>query len=57
MKNDPIQNALAGLDDSQLTGATVNQINAENDSFVGWVQAMKQRFRDRMAAAGAGGRG
>jgi tetratricopeptide (TPR) repeat protein len=52
---DALKVALAGMDEAQMAGADFNSAVAEDDTFVGWVQAMKQRFRDRMAAAGAGG--
>jgi tetratricopeptide (TPR) repeat protein len=51
--------ALAGMDEAQLASSDFNSAMAEDNSFVGWVQAMKQRFREHMAATsgGAGGQG
>jgi len=46
---DALRVALSGLNAAQLTSTDFTRATAENDSFVGWVQAMKQRFR----AAGA----
>ena len=43
---DALKVALSGMSDgTQLSAADIGRMNAENDSFVGWVQAMKQRFR------------
>ena len=46
---DALRVALSGADKIQLTTTDFSRVSAENDSFVGWVQAMKQRFRDRPA--------
>jgi len=62
---DALRVALSGLDGARLTSTDFTRAAAENDSFAGWVQAMKQRFRDRagpvsdglkptLAAAGPG---
>ena len=50
---DALRVALTGLGGSALTTADFARATAENDSFAGWVQAMKQRFRDHPAALGA----
>ena len=47
---DALRVALTGLGGSALTTADFTRATAENDSFAGWVQAMKQRFRDHPAA-------
>ena len=56
---DALKVALSGMNGMQLTSTDFTRATAENDSFVGWVQAMTQRFRDHMAATsgGAGGQG
>jgi tetratricopeptide (TPR) repeat protein len=46
--------ALTGMNDGQIGGADFTRAAAESDSFVGWVQAMKQRLRDQPAVLGAG---
>jgi tetratricopeptide (TPR) repeat protein len=50
---DALRVALTGLAGSALTTADFTRATAENDSFAGWVQAMKQRFREHPAALGA----
>ncbi len=50
---DALKVALTGLGGSALTTADFARATAENDSFAGWVQAMKQRFRDHPAALAA----
>ena len=47
---DALRVALTGVSGSALTTADFARATAENDSFAGWVQAMKQRFRDHPAA-------
>jgi tetratricopeptide (TPR) repeat protein len=65
---DALKVALSGVSSVQLTSTDFTRAAAENDSFVGWVQAMKDRFRQRpapvtaaksaqTAAAGAPSRG
>jgi tetratricopeptide (TPR) repeat protein len=58
---DALRVALAGLNPGSGTGADFANAAAETDSFVGWVQAMKQRFRQASpgptAVAGAANRG
>jgi hypothetical protein len=58
---DALRVALAGLNSGSATGADYASAAAESDSFVGWVQAMKQRFRQASpgptAVAGAANRG
>ena len=51
---DALRVALSGMDGAQLTSTDFTRAAAENDSFAGWVQAMKQRFRDQGAQASAG---
>jgi tetratricopeptide (TPR) repeat protein len=48
-QSDALRVALSGSAQAQVTGADFSRVSAENDSFVGWVQVMKQRFRDRPA--------
>ena len=43
---DALRVALSGMSGAQLTSGDFTKAAAENDSFVNWVQAMKQRFRD-----------
>jgi tetratricopeptide (TPR) repeat protein len=59
---DALKVALSGLGGVQLTSTDFTRAAAENDGFVGWVTAMKQRFRDMpppvsASAALAGGAG
>ncbi|HEY3887940.1 MAG TPA: endoglucanase [Caulobacteraceae bacterium] len=58
---DALRVALAGLSPGSGTGEDFAKAAAESDSFVGWVQAMKQRFRQASpgptAVAGAANRG
>jgi tetratricopeptide (TPR) repeat protein len=58
---DALRVALAGLNPGSGTGEDFANAAAESDSFVGWVQAMKQRFRQASpgptAVAGAANRG
>ncbi|HEX4198125.1 MAG TPA: endoglucanase [Caulobacteraceae bacterium] len=58
---DALRVALAGLNAGSGTAAGYASAAAESDSFVGWVQAMKQRFRQASpgptAVAGAANRG
>ena len=42
---DALRVALAGLNPGSITGEDFATAAAESDSFVGWVQVMKQRFR------------
>jgi tetratricopeptide (TPR) repeat protein len=42
---DALRVALAGLQPDQATSADFARAAAESDTFVGWVQAMKQRFQ------------
>jgi tetratricopeptide (TPR) repeat protein len=44
---DALRVALTGLGGGALSGSDFAKATAENDSFAGWVQAMKQRFRER----------
>jgi tetratricopeptide (TPR) repeat protein len=46
---DALRVALSGVDKTLISGADFARLSGENDSFVSWVQAMKQRFRDRPA--------
>lgn len=46
---DALRVALAGIDKTQVSGADFARISGEDQTFVSWVQAMKQRFRDRPA--------
>ncbi|HEY2661575.1 MAG TPA: endoglucanase [Caulobacteraceae bacterium] len=48
---DALRVALSGLNGAQLTSSDFTRAAAENDSFVSWVQAMKQRFRNASAQA------
>jgi tetratricopeptide (TPR) repeat protein len=58
---DALRVALAGLNPGSGTGEDFANAAAESDSFVGWVQAMKQRFRQASpgptAVAGTPNRG
>ncbi len=47
---DALRVALTGLGGAALSTADFTRATAENDSFAGWVQAMKQRFRDHPAS-------
>lgn len=54
--------ALSGVNGAQLSLGDFAQATADNDSFIAWVQAMKQRFHDSgktasATANAAGGRG
>jgi len=53
---DALRVALSGVSSVQLTSSDFSRAAAENDSFAGWVQAMKQRFRDHAAPTGGGSR-
>jgi tetratricopeptide (TPR) repeat protein len=46
---DALRVALSGAQTAQITGKDFSRVSAEDASFVSWVQAMKQRFRDRPA--------
>jgi tetratricopeptide (TPR) repeat protein len=46
---DALRVALSDAERIQVTSNDFSRMAAENDSFAGWVQAMKQRFRDRPA--------
>jgi len=46
--------ALSDVSSVQLTSTDFTRAAAENDSFAGWVQAMKQRFRDHPAPVSNG---
>lgn len=46
---DALRVALSGADQSQISLGDFARVSAEDASFVGWVQAMKQRFRDMPA--------
>ena len=46
--------ALSDVSGVQLTSTDFTRAAAENDSFAGWVQAMKQRFRDHPAPVSNG---
>ncbi|MBV9511968.1 MAG: endoglucanase, partial [Caulobacteraceae bacterium] len=51
---DALKVALSGMGSAmEMTSTDLGRVNAENDSFVGWVQAMKQRFRQANGPAGA----
>ncbi|MDR3507866.1 MAG: endoglucanase [Caulobacteraceae bacterium] len=50
---DALRVALSGLNGGQLNAADFTRAAAENDSFAGWVQAMKQRFRQGGIGGGA----
>jgi hypothetical protein len=54
---DALRVALAGINPETAGGASFATAAAESDSFIGWVQAMKQRFRETPAnqTAVAGG--
>jgi tetratricopeptide (TPR) repeat protein len=58
---DALRVALAGINPGAGTGEDFANAAAESDSFIGWVQAMKQRFRQASpgptAVAGAANRG
>jgi tetratricopeptide (TPR) repeat protein len=58
---DALRVALAGLSPGSGTSADFASAAAESDSFIGWVQAMKQRFRQASpgptAVAGGANRG
>jgi tetratricopeptide (TPR) repeat protein len=51
---DALRVALSGVNGAQLTSTDFSRATAENDSFIGWVQAMKARFRAAGAEASAG---
>ena len=51
---DALRVALSGVSNVQLTSTDFTRASAENDSFAGWVQAMKQRFRDHPAPVSNG---
>jgi tetratricopeptide (TPR) repeat protein len=51
---DALKVALTGMNGTQLTSTDFTRAAAENDSFVGWVQAMKERFRQHPAPVGNG---
>jgi len=53
---DALRVALSGVSNIQLTSTDFTRAAAENDSFAGWVQAMKQRFRDHPAPVSNGSR-
>jgi tetratricopeptide (TPR) repeat protein len=53
---DALRVALSGVSNVQLTSTDFTRAAAENDSFAGWVQAMKQRFRDHPAPVSNGSR-
>jgi tetratricopeptide (TPR) repeat protein len=46
---DALRVALSDAQTAQITTGDFARVSAEDASFVGWVQAMKQRFRDRPA--------
>jgi len=46
---DALRVAMSGAQEAQISSKDFSRISAEDASFVGWVQAMKQRFRDRPA--------
>ncbi len=46
---DALRVALSGAETAQITSGDFARVSAEDSSFVDWVQAMKQRFRDRPA--------
>jgi hypothetical protein len=46
---DALRVALSGAQALQVGSADFTRVSAEDDSFVGWVQAMKQQFRNRPA--------
>jgi hypothetical protein len=48
---DALRVALAGLNPETATGANFAQAAAESDTFIGWVQAMKQRFQQTTLAS------
>jgi tetratricopeptide (TPR) repeat protein len=51
---DALRVALSGVSTVQLTSTDFTRASVENDSFAGWVQAMKQRFRDHPAPVSNG---
>jgi len=53
---DALRVALSGVSSVQLTSTDFTRQAAENDSFAGWVQSMKQRFRDHPAPVSNGAR-
>ena len=53
---DALRVALSGVSTIQLTSTDFTRQAAENDSFAGWVQSMKQRFRDHPAPVSDGSR-
>ncbi len=46
---DALRVALAGVNGGELSVADFSKVVANNDSFAGWVEKMKQRFRDHPA--------
>ena len=46
---DALKVALTGMNGVQLTSTDFTRAAAENDSFAGWVQSMKERFRQQPA--------
>ncbi len=58
---DALRVALAGMSSDASSTGDVARAAAEADTFVGWVQAMKQKFRDtptdQTVASGASNRG
>jgi hypothetical protein len=51
---DALRVALSGMDGQQLTTASFARTVAENDTFAGWVEQMKERFRQAPAPTGDG---
>jgi tetratricopeptide (TPR) repeat protein len=50
---DALRVALSGAQDPKMAVGDFGRVSAEDVSFVGWIQAMKQRFRDRPAPTSA----
>jgi tetratricopeptide (TPR) repeat protein len=50
---DALRVALSGAQELQISSKDFSRLSAEDASFVGWVYAMKQRFRDRPAPTSA----
>jgi hypothetical protein len=49
---DALKVALSGMNGLQLTSTDFTRAAAEDDSFAGWVQAMKARFREQPSPTG-----
>ena len=47
---DSLRVAMAGVDATRLTPADLNRVMTDGDTFTGWVNRMKQRFREQTAS-------